>query len=441
MDTVTIVEKGKLVNMYMSFADIAKEQNKSLSYKIGKAREAIIDAYSKSKYNAALAFSGGKDSTVLWHLVRDTLPDDATIHIIFGNTGVEYPESLKFARQLGKEWGGEYFHETELDRTKSEGLKYAAQKEVLEWLIETGRVNEVLKADGKLKTTATLEKMATPEMWDDFRERKLVWKKGTLMSYWWCCDQYGFPILGKAASKLDARRINIDCFLRFSESSSLKQELLEYYDILKDCKFSMHCCKVLKIDPSEKMQIALNIDLIYKGLMASESRTRRTNFSVRGYIFQSSRPHLGDDPFYHCNPISIWTDDDIWKYIHRCNVPYSPLYDIEYIDNDLRKYRTVQRNGCYGCCTDLLFRNNHMTILRQTHPKLWQAVMKYGMADELKKLAHHGLNGHAQEAAHFDKKYIMEVRQCVFDEMEDYIPSTFMYEYDSELLEIDEYED
>ena len=239
--------------------------------------------------------------------------------------------------------------------------------------------------------------------------------------------------MGKAASKLEARRINIDCFLRFSKSDSLKKELLDYYEILKKCKFSMHCCKSLKKDPSEKLQAKLDVDLIFKGLMAAESRTRRTNFSLRGYIFQSTRPHLNGDPFYHCNPISIWTDDDIWEYIHKYDVPYSPLYDIEYTDYKNGVHKKIKRNGCYGCATDILFQNDHMSILRQTHSQLWKAVMNYGMADELQNLAKCGVNGSYQEAGYYDKDYIIEHRQCVFDDMADYIPETLMFEYDEEI--------
>lgn len=367
--------------MKYSFQAISEEQKKPLDYKIRKAVEAITESFSLSTHNTAIAFSGGKDSTVLWHLIRTYFPNKEP-YIIFGNTGVEYPESLVFARKIGKEWGGDKFFETKLSRTKEEGLKYEAQREVLKWLIESDRLGEVLKADGKLKSTRTLEKAATPEMWEDFRRRGLVWKKGTQMSYWWCIDQYGFPIMGKAASKLDARRINIDCFLQFSESASDKTELLEYYELLRQCKFSQHCCKLLKKEPSEKMQAELDVDVIFKGLMAAESRTRRTNFAVRGYIFKSSRPHLGNDPFYHCNPLSIWTDNDIWEYIRLFCVPYAPIYDMGYIDSK-GIYRKIPRNGCFGCATDIMFNNNHLQILKQTHPNLHEMMMKMGMRDAL----------------------------------------------------------
>jgi len=289
-----------------------------------------------------------------------------------------------------------------------------------------------LKKDGKLKSTLALERAATSEMWQSFKERNLVWRKGTPKSYWWCVDQYGFPIMGKAASKLDARRINIDCFLRFSQSISAKEDLLKYYDILRECRFSQHCCKLLKKDPSERMQAKLDVDVIFKGLMAAESRTRLTNFSTRGYLFKSSRTHLENDSFYHCNPISIWTDSDIWAYIHKYDVPYSPLYDMGYIDNKGVEHK-IQRNGCFGCATDILFKNNHMSMLRQTHKKLWDAVMNYGMANELKKLTTLRSNGYPTIVNLLEADALLETRPCAFDDMEKVIDTTgIKEEYDSE---------
>jgi 3'-phosphoadenosine 5'-phosphosulfate sulfotransferase (PAPS reductase)/FAD synthetase len=420
--------------MFMSFSDIALEQRRPFEYKLAMACEVVEQAFSLSTHNRAVAFSGGKDSTVLWHLIRRVFPR-ADVYCVFGNTGVEYPESLRFARALGRDWGGEFFRETRLGRTDVEGLKYVAQREVLEWLVECGRVGDVLRVDGRLKSTAALERAATPGMWDDFRRRKLVWSRGSLMSYWWCADQFGFPIMGKAASMLDARRINVDCFLRFSESSSVRRELLDYYEILRVCRFSQHCCKCLKKDPAEKLQAELDVDLVFKGLMASESRSRRTNFSTRGYIFRSSRPHLGGDPFFHCNPLSVWTDADIWSYIEKFNVPYSPLYDIEYCDYAAGRSCRIARNGCYGCATDILFKNNHMSILRQTHRDLWRVVMRYGMADELRSLARCGVNGPLFDAGYLDPEAVIEYRQCAFDDMGDIFDSgDLLFEYDPELV-------
>lgn len=51
--------------------------------------------------DACVACSFGKDSTVVLHLVRQYAPD---ILVYFGNTGVEYPETLAFRDKLVKEW-------------------------------------------------------------------------------------------------------------------------------------------------------------------------------------------------------------------------------------------------------------------------------------------------------------------------------------------------
>lgn len=38
------------------------------------------------------------------------------------------------------------------------------------------------------------------------------------------------------------------------------------------------------------------------------------------------------------NPIIDWTDDDVWEFIHKYNVPYCELYD-----------KGWERLGCIGC--------------------------------------------------------------------------------------------
>jgi len=406
--------------MYMRFTDIIAAQKLPLGEKIRIAVEQIGEGFAASAHNQAVAYSGGKDSLVLLDLICTHFPDRKP-YVIFGNTGIEFPESLKFARESGKRYVGERFVEARPAKLEKDGLKYAAQVEVLKWLVESGCVRDVLKDDGKLKSTDALERAATPEMWEDFRRRRLVWRAGTRKTYWWCCDQYGYPILGKAASKLGARRINIDCFLQFSESSSEKPELLEYYDLLRNVKISQMCCHILKKEPSEIEQARLDVDVIFKGLMAEESHSRMVNFSTRGYIFKSSRPHLGDDPFYHVNPLSIWTDADIWEYIRSSGIPYSPLYDIEYTttgkDGKSCK-QCIKRNGCIGCATDIAYKDNHISVLRQTHPRAWRVIMNGGMGDELRKLKAHKTNG---KTTILDTDYstdeVLDVRPCAFDEL------------------------
>lgn len=406
--------------MYMSYKDLVKEQQKDLDYKESEAVKWIGKAFEVCKRRAAIAYSGGKDSGVLWDIIRRNFPHELhRVHIIYGNTGVEYPECLSFARRIGKEWGKDQFHEAKPLLTENEGYKYAAQQQILKYVVDHNMLGDVLKDDGKLKSTITLEAACPPHLREQFEDRNLIWRPGTRKNYWWCVDQYGWPLLGKAFSKLKAHRINIDCFLEYSESKSEKPELLAYYNVLREVKISQTCCDFLKKEPSEAMQAQLDVDVIFKGLMASESKTRQTNFLTRGYLLRSHRDHLGDDPFWHSNPISIWTDDDIWAYHSKYNLPYSSLYGMGWTDDE-GKYHKIKRNGCMGCGTDLLFRNNHMAMLRRTHPKHWETFMKKGMAAEMQKLmlTHKGRGPQMSLLDYLPVEYLIDNRPCSFDRID-----------------------
>ena len=81
-----------------TYAEMQEMQAWSFEKKVEKAREIIRETFKQGK-KIALAFSGGKDSTALWHLIRTTCPEEAkSMVVIFGNTGVEYHDSLMFAR-------------------------------------------------------------------------------------------------------------------------------------------------------------------------------------------------------------------------------------------------------------------------------------------------------------------------------------------------------
>lgn len=65
-----------------------------LERKIQISQTRIIEWYTHYKGNVCVAFSGGKDSTVLLNLVRQLFPD---VKAVFSNTGLEYPEIRQFA--------------------------------------------------------------------------------------------------------------------------------------------------------------------------------------------------------------------------------------------------------------------------------------------------------------------------------------------------------
>lgn len=388
------------------YSELQEMQSWKLDKKIEKAQEVIHETF-KHGQKVALAFSGGKDSTTLWHLIRTTCPEQAkNMVIIFGNTGVEYSESLSFARKLGKDWGGDNFYETKLDQLKVPRLKYEAQKEVWSLIEERGEVAKYLNRKGRLLSTDKLNKAVTPEMWEDFRSRKLVWEAGTPVSFWFIAEQYGFPILGKDATKLDAPRININVFLKYSPEQSKGNE--RYYEILKkfpDLRISHACCYFIKEQPSQKLQRKLRCDTLFRGLLASESRRRSFVFLDYGFLYRTK------DDILYSNPLSIFTDADIWEYIHSQKVPYAPLYDL----TDENNNKIFERNGCYTCGTGLAYEGNNIEILRKHYPQKWAGLMKYGMAREMKTFACAISDDVKLNALECD--WLLDMRPCAFDRL------------------------
>jgi len=79
---------------------LEQKQSLPLETKIEMSQRRIQEWHDHWEGNVYLAFSGGKDSTVLLHLIRDLgLP----IYSLHNNTGVEYPEISRFVRETAQE--------------------------------------------------------------------------------------------------------------------------------------------------------------------------------------------------------------------------------------------------------------------------------------------------------------------------------------------------
>lgn len=76
--------------------ELKDKQSLPLNDKVIYAKQKIREFYTKLEGKVCVSFSGGKDSTVLLHLVRSIYPE---VKAVFVNTGLEWPEVVQFVKE------------------------------------------------------------------------------------------------------------------------------------------------------------------------------------------------------------------------------------------------------------------------------------------------------------------------------------------------------
>lgn len=319
--------------------DLQQMQSLPLSAKILLTQRRIRDWVDYWHGDVYVSFSGGKDSTVLKHIV-DGMYDN--IPSVFVNTGLEYPEIQQFVREI-------------------KAGKYECFNSDVEIIRPEMRFDEVIKKYGY--------PVASKEVAGYVREAKH----------------------SKSEKLRTMRRQRL-----MGEYRRPDGQLSEYncpkWGFLLDAPFEVSdkCCAVMKKNPVNKYAKESGRKGII-GTMANESRFRKQSWIRYGC-------NMYDSPTHQLSrPLSFWTEQDVLHYIKQFNVPYCPVYgeikvaqhgEIEgqmnmidylgcYEPEDKLETTGCNRTGCMFCAfgCHLEKEPNRFQRMKETHPKQYAYCM------------------------------------------------------------------
>ena len=263
-----------------------------------------------------VSFSGGKDSTVLKHIV-DGMYDD--VPAVFVHTGLEYPEIQQFVKEVKAGEFGCFNPDVEIIRPKM-------------------RFDEVIKTYGY------------PVVSKEIAERIYYAKRGANWAIQ--CLNGNNPDGTKSEFKQGAKK----------------------WACLVDAPFgiSHNCCVIMKKKPAKQYEKEAGRKP-FIGTMACESRLRIAQWEKVGCnAFEGERPRSA--------PLSFWTEQDVLHYIKESNVPYCSIYgEIRTKQTTGNKLETTgyTRTGCMFCMFGVHLEKepNRFQILKETHPKQYDYCM------------------------------------------------------------------
>lgn len=316
--------------------DLRQMQSMSLDAKIVMTQERIRQWYDHWDGQVYVTFSGGKDSTVLKHIV-DGMYDD--VPAVFVNTGLEYPEIQQFVREV-------------------KAGKYGCFNTDVEIIRPEMRFDEVIKTYGY------------PVVSKEVADRIYYAKRG---AHWAIQCMNGLNPDGTESA--------------FKKRTSKWKYLMDApFDV------SNKCCTVMKKNPANKYKKETGRKP-FVGTMANESFLRQTQWMKIGCnSFEGKRPRSA--------PLSFWNKQDILHYIKRYNVPYCPVYGdirvkqspddtvngqinmIDYLgayeDQDVLETTGCNRTGCMFCMFGCHLEKapNRFQRMKITHPKQYAYCMK-----------------------------------------------------------------
>lgn len=375
--------------------ELQMRQRLPLEIKIRMSQQRIREWISEyGEDGVYISFSGGKDSTVLLHLVRELYPN---VRAVFVDTGLEYPEIREFVKTFDNvdivrpkmnfkqviEKYGYPFISKEVSKTV-----YYARKHLTALLDEKkSNSNKGIIGSSDFADLIGVDRRDNKDN-DDFTaikngkylELKKVYENEKLIGNKIPC--YSKIIFGE---------------LEHKEKGKLTGEYSRQYNRSKykfflgaPFEISNACCDIMKKRPIKKYAKETNRVAI-TGQMAAESQLRTQKWLKYGCNgFELKSPIS--------NPLSFWTEQDILKYIKQNNIKICSVYGDIVVDygsedqfagqldfsdlglmTDNRKYKTTgcSRTGCmfcgFGCHLD---NDQRFVQMKKTHPKQYDYIMR-----------------------------------------------------------------
>lgn len=286
--------------------------NWTLDQKIGHFFELIDLFYHKMNGGVYMSFSGGKDSTVMKHLIEKWLKmiGYPPIRYVFNNTTNEHQEVLDFVKTFGDE---------------------------VTWIRPKMTFAQTLMKYG-YPLISKVQAMALSR----YRKTKHPHVKKYRLTG---IKQDGTKgIVGVISKKW---RFLIDA----------------PFDVTEDC------CRILKKDPVKRFERETGLRPI-TGVMAEESNQRRLEYAKNGgcIVWKEGKEM--------CMPLSIFTEENIWELIDKFNIKICPIYYDQIIDGELvpGEKRTGCAYCSFGCHFEDPD-NNRFTRLAKREPKRYKTMM------------------------------------------------------------------
>ena len=306
-----------------------------LNRKIQVTQTRIMEWYIKNDNKCYVAFSGGKDSTVLADMTaRICSLLGCKLILWFSDTGLEYPEVREHVKSFSKYMQNTHNIEVELimDYPKDRKGNRITFKEII-----------------LSKGYPIISKEVAATIYD----ARSALKKGNLNSYALkrLNNEYRNPITGEISGRYNRGKWKFLLNAPF--------------------KISSQCCNVMKKNPSHKFQKQSGLKPII-GTMACESMLRKSHWLQSGCNSFSAK-------YPSSKPISFWMEQDILEYIVKYDIPYPSVYG-KIIRDKNGTYSTtgLNRTGCvfcgFGC--HLEKEPNRFQQLKENHPKIWEYCMK-----------------------------------------------------------------